>query len=96
MASRSNKSNQGKSVLQRLVRLLKLLYWPIFELMEFKGALFSIIRRLVNRFIALAVLNYKCIKIRKEMDKVATYPQYEQLGLILDKLQGKDVWQADK
>jgi len=54
--------------------------------MEFKGALLSIIRRLVNRFIALAVLNYKCIKIRKEMDKVATYPQYEQLGLILDKL----------
>lgn len=30
------------------------------------------------------------------MNKVSTYHDFENLGLILDKLQGKDVWKREK
>ena len=88
--------SREKSFLEKVEWLLRLMYSPVFELLEFKSAVKTIISRLVTKFIALAVLKYKCIKLRKEMDKVTTYKQYEHLGLILDKLQGKDIWKADE
>jgi len=30
------------------------------------------------------------------MNRVSTYKEYEKLGLILDKLQGKDKWRQEK
>ena len=65
--------SKEKSFLDKVEWLLRLVYSPVFELLEFKSAVKSIISRLVNKFIALAVLKYKCIKLRREMDKVTTY-----------------------
>ena len=59
--------------MSKVAWLLRVFYSPVFELLEFKTAVKSIILRLVNKFIALAVLKYKCIKLRREMDKVTTY-----------------------
>lgn len=30
------------------------------------------------------------------MDKAPNYPEFEKLGMMLDKLKGKDVWKANK
>ena len=64
--------------------------------MEVRNAIKYILYRLYLKGKSIAILNYKCIKIRREMDKVSSYKEYEQLGLILDKLQGKDLWKKEK
>jgi len=76
--------------------VVKLLYSPIFELIEVKRAAKYILTRLITKLVAITLLNYKCIKIRQEMNKVSSYHDYEKLGMILDKLQGKDIWKLEK
>jgi len=92
----SNNKRREHSLLSKIIVIVKLLYSPIFELIEVKRALKYVITRLLSKLVAMTLLNYKCIKIRKEMNKVSTYHDFENLGLILDKLQGKDVWKREK
>ena len=62
----------------------------------FRRAVQQLIARLLNRIIAIILLSYKTIKIRRSMNEAKTYRDYEDLGLILDKLQGKDKWKEEK
>ena len=50
----------------------------------------------MSKVAALILINFKCIEIRKALDKVETYDEYLKLGLVHDKLQGKDRWKANK
>lgn len=89
-------SRPSSPLLNRIITIIKLLWSPFSELMEVRNALKYCLYRLYLKGKSIAILNYKCIKIRREMDKVSTYKEYEQLGLILDKLQGKELWKQEK
>ena len=82
--------------IQRLNLFGRLLASPIIELFEIKNATKFLIQGLLRKLAEKVLLRYKCIKIRQEMDKCITYKEYEYLGSLLDKLQGKEVWKQQK
>lgn len=84
------------SFLQKLLFCARIACMPILELKEFRKALYSIIDIIFKRFIAYVLLIYKQIKIRGEMAHVESYNEYQILGSILDRLQGKDKWKQQK
>ncbi len=37
-------------------------------------------------------MDYKCIKLRKQLSYVKSYDEYKEIGLIIDNFEAKNVW----
>lgn len=79
-----------------IIRFLQLFLLPFNELQLFKTALLQILRAIGRSVLEILITRYKCQKIRKQLDKIESFQEYERLGLILDTLQGKEKWKVTK
>lgn len=61
-----------------------------------KNAAKFLISKVVRRILNWIFVKYRLIKIRKELQKVDNYKDFEYLGLMYDKLIGKEEWKSKK